>query len=225
MDFDVFKNGLVVSCQAQFDHPLNDPNVMALLAECAKRGGAVGVRAEGFHNIREIKKRVGIPIIGIRKKHLYRDRFFITPTFQDAELIAQAGADMIALEATLENQPDTDKLGELIKRIQCELNLPVMADVSTYEEGMRAWALNADVVSTTLSGYTKSSQYDEKPNLTLVERLAQKGVKTVCEGNIRTQEHVKQAFQKGAHFCIVGKAITDPLAITSWFCQSIVTHQ
>lgn len=222
---DAIRRGLVVSCQAHGDHPLRDPLAMAAMAECAERGGAAGIRADGPEDIAEIAGSVSLPVIGIYKTPLSADRFFITPTFEHAKEIVDAGAAVVALEATFENRPDTEELEELVRRIREELGVPVMADVSTAGEGTRARDLKADLVGSTLSGYTRESAGREKPDLDLVGDLVDTGTRAVCEGNVRRPEQVAAAFQRGAWSVVVGTAITDPVAVTSWFAEAAPGRQ
>lgn len=217
---DAIEHGLVVSCQAHGDHPLRDPLAMAAMAECAEKGGAAGIRADGPEDIARIVGSVSLPVIGIYKAPLSADRFFITPTFEHAKEVVDAGAVVVALEATFENRPDAEELEGLIRRIRGDLGVPVMADVSTRDEGIRARDLGADLVGTTLSGYTRESAGREKPDLGLVGGLAGAGTRAVCEGNVRTPEQVAAAFERGAWSVVVGTAITDPVAVTSWFASA-----
>lgn len=74
-----------------------------------------------------------------------------------------------------------------------------MADVSTHSEGVAARLLGADIISTTLSGYTQfSPENSDKPDFELLESL----VKSVdcpvfLEGRIWTPEQVDKAFGAG----------------------------
>ena len=158
-------------------------------------------------------------MIGVYKQALAEWRFYITPTLEHARKLAGAGADLIAIEATFENRPDDRELRRLLHSISDELGVPVMADLSLFEEGVRAWAMGADLVATTLSGYTGESKGSEMPDLDLLGRLAEAGVLVVCEGCIRTPEHVSLAFGRGAFSVVVGTAITDPTEITTWFTR------
>jgi N-acylglucosamine-6-phosphate 2-epimerase len=220
LDLERLRNGLIVSCQAHGDHPLRDTRIIAALAECAERGGAAGIRADGPEDVAEIKRRTSLPVIGIYKQALTEERFLITPTLDHARKLAEAGADLIALEATFENRPDDRELGNLLGSVRAELGVPVMADISVFEEGVRAWESGADLVGTTLSGYTRQSQGRGKPDLELVSNLAGAGIRAVCEGHIRTPEHASKALDIGAFAVVVGTAITDPLEITTWFTAS-----
>ncbi|WP_214326331.1 N-acetylmannosamine-6-phosphate 2-epimerase [Nonomuraea sediminis] len=204
---EAIRDGLVVSCQAPEGHPLRRTSVIALLAECAERGGAVGVRINHPDDVRAAKALVRVPVIGLTKVARPEARPLITPTLELASELVAAGADLVAVEAT--------SSASLVKLVRAELGVPVMADVSTLDEGLRAWDFGASLVSTTLSGYTAESPCaGDEPDLELVERLASHGVRTVAEGRLRTPEHVATAFAAGAWSVVIGGAVTDPLAIT-----------
>ncbi|GAA2336026.1 putative N-acetylmannosamine-6-phosphate 2-epimerase [Dactylosporangium salmoneum] len=202
--------GLVVSCQAPEGHPLRSPDAIARLAACAELGGAAAVRVNHPDDVRAVKAAVSLPVIGLHKVRA-DDRYLITPTWALAEALAEAGADIIALEAT--GRADVP-VAEFAGRVRAELDRPVMADVATLEQGEAAWAAGADLVASTLSGYTADSPQRTDPDLALVARLAAAGVRTVAEGRLATAEHVSAAFAAGAYAVVVGTAITDPLALT-----------
>ncbi|MFC5828767.1 hypothetical protein ACFPZ3_33285, partial [Nonomuraea insulae] len=107
-----------------------------------------------------------------------------------------------------------------------ELGVPVMGDVSTLEEGLAAWEAGADLVGTTLSGYTARqlpTPYD--PDLHLVGALASHGVRVIAEGRYRTEQQVRQAFAAGAWAVVVGGAITDPISITRRLAAAAPRHR
>ncbi|WP_020575468.1 N-acetylmannosamine-6-phosphate 2-epimerase [Actinopolymorpha alba] len=211
------RGGLVVSCQAAPGHPFDDPAAIALLAACAEQGGAVAVRIESAPNVRATRARVGVPIIGIKKVHTGAHRPFITPTLADCAELAAAGADIIALETVPDNRPDPGEVATLIERVHREVARPVMADVATIDEGMAAWSAGADLVASTLSGYTRHSASRTGPDLDLVAALAARGVRAVLEGRVDSPDQVRTAFERGAWSVVVGTAITDPLVITRRF--------
>ncbi|MFI7111951.1 N-acetylmannosamine-6-phosphate 2-epimerase [Nonomuraea sp. NPDC050227] len=148
------EGGLVVSCQAPEGHPLRDPRTIALLARCAELGGAAGLRVNGPEDVRAVKAVTGLPLIGLAKVPRPHSRPLITPTFALCESLVRAGADMVALEVTAEAEPEAGDLPSLVERVWKELGVPVMADVSTAEEGLLAWNRGAALISTTLAGYT-----------------------------------------------------------------------
>ena len=126
------KGGLIVSCQAPAGTPLHGSQTMAAMARAVEMGGAVGIRADGPADVFAIKQTVSVPVIGIYKIHYPDAEPYITPTFESAQQIAEAGADIIALDATLRPHPGDTAANELIRRVK-ELGLPVMADISTWQ--------------------------------------------------------------------------------------------
>lgn len=205
-----WRGGLIVSCQAPLNSPLNRPRIIAAFAETAELGGAVGVRIDAPENISAANARVRLPILGIYKIVSEGSDVYITPTFAAAKQVAEAGADIIALDATRRRRPGGETLETLVARVASELKLPVLADVSTFDEGLyAAETLGVDAVSTTLSGYTAETNHLTRPDFRLVERLAEKlTVPIVCEGRLQTADDVRRAFDCGAFAVVVGGAIT-----------------
>lgn len=207
------EGGLVVSVQADAGTPVRNGEVIAALGLSALLGGAHGLRLNGPEDVRRLRALTALPIIGLHKVHNGR-RNIITPQIDLAVGLADAGADIIAVDATAE------QLGEqfeILREMSEAVQRPIMADVSTAREGFLAWENGASVVGTTLSGYTPDSRRAEGPDLRLVAELAEAGVPTVAEGRYRTTAHVRAAFDAGALAVVVGGAITDPIAITRRF--------
>lgn len=201
---------------------MRDSGMIAALARAAEQGGAVGVRVNGEDDIVAVRRAVALPIIGLRKIYSNEAPVYITPRYDDAQIIAQAGADIIAVDATGRSRPGGEQLGALISRIRTECGRAVMADVATFDEGVRAAALGADLVSTTLSGYTDDSPASDDPDIDLVQRLAQAlAVPVVAEGRYRTPAQVREALRAGAFAVVVGRAITDPVGLTQVFAEAV----
>lgn len=214
------KNGLIVSCQADRSSPLFGPQYMSAMAKAAEMGGAVGIRANGPEDIKAIRDTVDLVIIGIYKVQIPGYPVYITPTFETAREVARAGADIIACDATLRERPVP--FSELVKMIHNELGLKVMADISTLEEGLRAAEAGADIVATTLSGYTPYSPKRIGPDITLIRELAKAlSLPIIGEGRYRYPWQVRRAIKEGAYAVVVGNAITNPISITRWFCQAL----
>jgi N-acylglucosamine-6-phosphate 2-epimerase len=218
-------NGLIVSCQAPTNSPLAKPEIIAAFALTAEQNGAVGVRIDSPENIRAVRNLVKIPIIGIYKIVSNESDVYITPTFDSARQIAEAGADLIAIDATLRYRPNNERLAEIIERIHTELGLPVMADVSTFEEGKNAEKLGCDFVGTTLSGYTSETLHKANtPDFELVKNLSKNlAIPIICEGRLSTPEEVKYAFECGAFTVVVGNAITGIDSLTKKFVDYLKT--
>ncbi|MPQ42669.1 N-acetylmannosamine-6-phosphate 2-epimerase [Clostridium tarantellae] len=215
------KGKLIVSCQALEDEPLHSSFVMGKMAQAAKEGGAVAIRAQGVEDIIEIKKITKLPVIGIIKKNYNDSSIYITPTKKEVDELLATKCEMIALDCTNRERPNKESLKDLIDYIH-EHNVLVMADISTFEEGVQAEKLGADCVSTTLSGYTDYSKKLEGPDLTLISELKETlKIPVIGEGRINTPEELLQAFNSGAYSCVVGGAITRPQLITKKFTNII----
>jgi N-acylglucosamine-6-phosphate 2-epimerase len=212
---------LAVSCQARADNPLHGPAFMAAMAQAAARGGALALRANGPADIAAIRAVSRLPIIGILKR--WDDRFpvYITPDFASAAAIAAAGADIIAIDAT-DRPRDGEPLDRLIARIRDELGKPIFADCATLEDGVRAAALGASYIATTLSGYTPETEARKAlgPDIALIAALAEAvSLPIIAEGRFEQPEQLEIAFEAGAHAVVVGTAITNPREITRRFAR------
>ena len=215
------KGKLIVSCQALPDEPLHSPFIMGRMARAAKEGGAAAIRAQGVEDIREIRRVTGLPVIGLIKRNYADSDIYITATLREVEELLTTGCEMIAIDMTKRRRPGDAALADLIARVHAASVL-VLADISTYEEGMEAARLGADAVSTTMSGYTPYSPQLPGPDLELVQRLAAAApVPVFAEGRIHTPADLSAAMAAGAYAVIVGSAITRPQLITKKFSAAI----
>lgn len=211
------RRGLIVSCQAADDSPLHAPATMALFAQAAAVGGAVAIRANGPADVRAIRRVLDLPIIGLWKRPIRGYAVYITPRASDAGAVARAGADLVAIDATLRARPGGRTAGELIRWIDAEVGAPVVADVDSVEAGRAADLAGASFVATTLSGYTggRTERVPTGPDLELVRALADAcACPVIAEGRYRTADEVAAAFAAGAYAVCVGAAITDPIELT-----------
>ena len=99
----------------------------------------------------------------------------------------------------------------------------VMADVSTLDEGLAALVSGADIVGTTLAGYTDRSPAAHGPDLGVVAslRAAAPDAVLIAEGRIRTPQLAADALVAGATAVVVGAAITDARWIAAAFAAAI----
>ncbi len=214
------KGKLIVSCQALADEPLHGASVMAKMAVAAKFGGAAAIRANGPADIRAIKRAVDLPVIGLYKQG--DSGVYITPTFDAAAEIVDAGADVIALDCTDRPRPDGARIGELLERIHRELRLPTFADVSTLNEAIAAADMGVAMVAPTLSGYTANSPTQDGPDFDLLAQMIEAlPIPVIAEGRIHTPEQARRALDMGAWAVVVGSAITRPRTITARFAQAL----
>jgi N-acylglucosamine-6-phosphate 2-epimerase len=213
--------GIVVSCQGPPGTSLDDPHVMVAMAKAAEQAGAIGIRAQGQADIRAIRQATTLPIIGLLKREIEGERR-ITPSLADAIAVAEAGADMVAVDLT--NRPRLDNVTPVVflKQLVKSVGLPILADVSTVEEGLAAAEEGAAAVLSTLSGYTSYSRQLKSPDLELISELVQAiKVPVLAEGRYRTVQQVEEAFVRGAHAVVIGTAITNSLQITRWFVEGV----
>ena len=216
------RRGLIVSCQAWPESPMRHPPIMAALAQAAVIGGAVAIRANGPEDVAAIRAVVALPLIGLYKFDLEGVTSYITPTLDTARQIAVAGADVIALDATLNTRPAGLSGPDLIRRVKAELGISVMADISTLEEGLAAAEAGADLVSTTMSGYTPHSRQQKEADFRLIADLASRiDVPVIAEGRIATPADAQLAMQLGAYAVVVGAAITRPEDLTRRFAHAL----
>ena len=204
------QSSLIVSCQSPIDSPLHDPKIIAAMAKAAINQGAKGVRIDTPDHVDEVRQQLpNSPIIGLWKRNYPGYDVYITPCFDDAVKIAEAGADIIAIDATIRERPQGEIIANLITRIHQELGLLVMADVDTIESAIAAEKAGADLVGTTLYGYTKETENLSPPGYDLLQEMVKKlKVPVICEGRISTPEEAKKALEYGAYSVVVGTAIT-----------------
>ena len=215
---------MVVSCQALEDEPLFGAGIMAKMAVAARAGGAAGIRANTPDDVAAIRAAVpDLPLIGLWKVSVPGfEEVYITPRLRDAVAVAEAGADLIALDATLRPHPE-GSAADLIRAVRAATGRLVLADVDTEAAAWEAVAAGADAVSTTLSGYTPESPRWPGPDLELVARLAGGGLPApvLAEGRIHTPEQARAALDAGAWAVVVGGAITRPAQIARRFAAAV----
>jgi N-acylglucosamine-6-phosphate 2-epimerase len=216
------KDGLIVSCQAYEDSPLYGTIYMIAMAKAAEKAGACGLRIRSYKDIFAVRKNTSLPIIGLTKTYYSDSDVYITPTFKEAKEVYDAGADILCLDCTQRKRPGGLKIEELVMLIKKDLNIPIMADISTLEEGLLAENMEVDFIATTLSGYTPYSKKTEYPDFELVQQLTSRiKIPVIMEGKISTPEEAVKALKVGAFAVVIGSAITNPEWITRRFIKSI----
>ena len=214
------KNKIIVSVQAMPDEPLYKEDCMIAMMQSVITGGAGGLRVAGVRDVKNAKKLFDIPVIGITKPDKlpenWQEVVYITPTLKDVDELINANTDIIAFDGTLRKRECP--LKTIIEKIH-SANKLAMADIAIFEEGLNCKKLGVDIISTTLSGYTKESLTDSKePDFNLLEKLVKNtNLPIIMEGRIWEPSQVQRAFELGAYAVVIGSAITRPQLITKRF--------
>lgn len=215
------RSQLIVSCQAYPGEPMRDPRTTAQLAASAVIGGAAAVRVQGLADIQYTRAAVEVPVIGLWKDG--HDGVFITPTLRHALAVANAGAHIVAIDGTRRARPDGLSLAETVAGIRAGSQALVMADCGSFDDASAAVEAGADLVGTTLAGYTGERSKTHGPDLELLERIAAAGLgrPLIAEGRVHTPGQAREALDAGAFAVVVGTAITHPATITGWFTAAL----
>ncbi|MBM6774874.1 N-acetylmannosamine-6-phosphate 2-epimerase [Olsenella profusa] len=214
---------LIVSVQAYPGEPLRHPETMAQMARACELGGAAAIRCQGLSDIAAIKGRVEIPVIGLWKEG--HEGVYITPTLRHALACVNAGADVVALDATDRPRPDGRTFEETVEAIRAQSDVLVMADCMTIEDIRRGVAAGCDLVSTTLSHNKPAidTTMDDGPDLPILRQAVSEfpDAAIICEGHVHTPADARAALDAGAWAVVSGTAITHPTSITSWFVDAL----
>ena len=210
-----FKKSLIASCQPVPGGPLDKPSFVLASAKASIIGGAKALRIEGFKNLKLIKKNLNLPVIGIKKRVSKKHPIIITPLLSDVEKLSELGAEIIAFDSTLRERPYS--IGSLISKIHSCKRI-AMADCSTIKDAIIAVENGADILSTTLSGYTNKKLPPKNPDFNLLNQLIKKfKVPIIAEGRFNTPLFYKKAIKAGAHAVVVGTALNRIELITKSF--------
>ncbi len=217
------KGGLIVSCQALPTEPLYDSYIMSKMAWAAYLGGAVGIRANTVVDIKAIKEKVNLPVIGIIKEVYEDSDVYITPTIKEVDALVEIGCEIIAVDATNRLRPNGVTFEDFFKKVRAKYpNQLFMADTSCFEEGKMAEELGFDLIGTTMAGYTPYTKGRNLPDVELIERYVKElNTPVIAEGGIWVPEDLKNVYKAGAFSAVCGTAITRPMDITKRFVKAL----
>ncbi len=205
---DALSGGLIVSVQAEAGSPLGGLETIVLLARTAVDNGAVGLRIEGLSRIAAVRRATSVPLIGIVKRAYPGFEPYITPSEREIAEAAAAGASIVAFDATGRPRPDGRDVAGVVTAIHARGAL-AMADCATAADAERAGRAGADIVATTLCGYTEATRGTPLPAFDVVRACAASGAFAVCEGGVASPADLSAAFAAGAAAVVVGTAITN----------------
>jgi N-acylglucosamine-6-phosphate 2-epimerase len=215
----ILKGSLIASCQPIPRGPLDFSSFILASAKASIIGGAKGLRIEGFKNLKIKKKSLNLPVIGIKKRVSKSYPVIITPLLSDVEKLSELGAEIIAFDSTLRERPYS--VGSLISKIHSCKRI-AMADCSTIKDATNAIENGADILSTTLSGYTNEKLPPKNPDFKFLNQLIKKfKVPIIAEGRFNTPVFYKKAIKSGAHAVVVGSALNRIELITKSFLDEV----
>ena len=223
--FEKIKGKLIISCQAVKGEPLyvEEKSIMYLMARAAKQAGTPAIRTSSIRDVIAIKEETGLPVIGLVKVKYEGFESYITPTMKEVDDLVAAGSDVIALDCTNQKRGDGKTISEFITEVRTKYpDAILMADISTYEEGVNAWKLGVDIVGTTMSGYTSYTTKTEGPDFELIKKLVETvDIPVIGEGRVHYPEQAVEVLNAGAFAVVVGGAITRPLEIAQRFMKAV----
>ena len=224
--FSLMKGEIIVSCQATPGEPLymTDGTVMHLMARAAKLAGAKMIRTSSVRDILAIKEETGLPVIGLIKREYPGYTGRITMTMREVDECMGALSDIVSIDCTDTERGDGLTAPEFLKQVKAKYpNIIIMADCATLEEAIAAYEAGADLVGSTMNGYTAATAHCKgEPNYELVRQMvAALPCPVIAEGRVHTPEQVKKMLELGAWAVVVGGAITRPLEIASRFMAAV----
>ena len=218
------RNGLIVSCHADPVSDLDPEFVLSYFVNSAIEGGAVALRIEGVERIRSVRSMTKLPLIGYVQDSYSDGADLVTGSINQIEDLFTAGADIVAVDTTKRKRPDGTDGFIFFENARKRFTRPLWADIANFREGVRAAECGADVVATTLSGYTPGTVTEDyrSPDYTLIEELsASLTIPLIAEGRIWSPESAVRALALGAFAVVVGSAITRPQVITRMFSEAL----
>jgi putative N-acetylmannosamine-6-phosphate epimerase/predicted NBD/HSP70 family sugar kinase len=204
---------VIASVQASERSAVDYPETLLQLAQASIDQGVEVIRLQGAENIRFIKGKLAVPVIGLIKKAHPGSEIYITPTKHEVKRLLALECDIIALDASPEPRPDGSSFYDLVGLIQTQGRL-AMADCDSEAAVDNAITSHANIVSTTLAGYTSARPMTDGPDFDLIRYAVSKGAFVIAEGRFTQRWQVEAALAIGAKGVVIGGAINDPVKQT-----------
>lgn len=220
------KKSLIVSVQTSEDNPLFSAQHMVLLAKCSFAAGCQSYRVDTPEHIKAIKEAIpDALIIGIWKVDYPNCKVRITPTMKEVDALMQCGIDILATDGTHQLNPDGNTTYDFIRNIKKRYpNVLIMADVATFQDAQDSCEAGADIIATTLRGYTSDTEeymYHDCDLSFIQELHTHLSCFLIAEGKLWTREDACNALQAGADAVVIGTAINNPKCITERYLNAI----
>jgi putative N-acetylmannosamine-6-phosphate epimerase len=205
---------IIISCQAESQTPTDFVDMIVAFARSAEMGGAKGLRLEGAKHVAAVRASTALPIIAIQKAYMAGDKVLITGDHRQIPALIEAGAEIIAFDATQRERPST--LEEIVHTIHGNGAL-ALADIRGIGDIERCLRLGVDAVATTLSVWDLP---EYQPDIALIQKIKRlTDLPVIAEGNFWSPEDVTRAFEAGAHAVVIGSAVTRPWRITEYYVR------
>ena len=205
---------LIASAQATLGSAVDDPETLAKLAQASVDQGVHLLRLQGIENIRAIRAATQKACIGLIKRTYPPSDVIITASSAEVNELLATDCEIIALDGTERPRPNGENLRDLIQQIHAAGRL-AMADCDSIESARYSIAAGADIVGTTLAGYTPNRQLTVGPDLELLRQIvAESTVPVIAEGRYASRWEVESALRIGATAVVVGGALNDPVKTT-----------
>ena len=135
-------------------------------------------------------------------------------TMREVDECMEALSDIISIDCTDCTRGDGLTAPEFLKQVKAKYpNIIIMADCATLEEAKAAYAAGADLVGSTMNGYTpQTADCKGDPNYELVEQMV---------AELPCPVIAKKMLELGAWAVVVGGAITRPLEIATRFMTAV----
>ena len=170
-------------------------------------------------NLRAARRAVDVPIVGIVKAEVPEGEPRITINLADVVGLVEAGADIIAYDAT--NRPRKDA-AHLVLQAIIDAGKLAMADCSTYEDAQIAAHAGASIIGTTMSGYTSETETTSNlPDFDMLKKVQSLGKFVMAEGRFDTPDLAARAIKLGANGVTVGSSLTRTEVVTNRFVGAI----
>lgn len=205
---------IIVSCQADPQTPTNFVDMIVAFARSAEMGGANGLRLEGSANVNAVRTVTTLPIIAINKSYSTDDKVLITGSQNQVLPLIEAGAEIVAFDATQRERPST--LEEIVHTIHEQVAL-ALADIRSLDDIECCIQLGVDAIATTLSVWDLPEYV---PDIQLIQEIKHiTDLPIIAEGNFWSPDDVRRAFDAGAYSVVIGSAITRPWRITEYYVR------
>lgn len=216
---ETFKGKLIVTCMVpQFEY---HNEWLKMLVNQVVQGGAAAVIADGIDDINIISQEVNVPVIGMNSKVYPGNDSYITPTIsQVSELIEKTRVDIILVDGSSNPHPEGEIGPEFIREIKIRYpEVILMADILSFDEGVKAYEAGADILITSLSDY---KMIVGKPDFELVSLLSNAvSIPVIAAGSIWSIDDAKELLKNGAYAVSIGRSIVNPYEITKRYVSGI----